>query len=247
MAVSHWVTGVVAGCVGGAMGGLFVWLFGAEGPGRASLGAEPAAHSAAAQRRRAVGGDDVEDRLGRMEQQVASLRSRSAAREALAAYNQALREQQGQAGSGNTLTPVIDQDDPTFELAVREVVGRVRKEQEQEREGRRALSQQERARRLTELLAEQLRLNESQRQQVERALLDEQRRFRELWDPPEDAGVERPVTRREWRERADLIRAQTDRQLEQVLDEEQLGQFREIREEEGFGPGWGRRRRDRGR
>ena len=241
MAEGRWLTTAVSACLGGMVGGLLVWyLVRPAGPAGGEPTAEPA-QSAAQQRNRLKAPASIEDRLESVEARVASVQRRETARAALAAYNVvAQAAQTGQEGGADTsLAPVIDQDDPTFEQAVRGVLDRV----QEQREAERTMRRKDRARRLTDLLAAELQLTEAQRQGVEQALTDQFEAFRQLRRPPPDAGVRRPITRLQWREQADAIRQATDRKLGEVLSDGQMQLFREIRDDEGFGFGPGRRER----
>ena len=93
------------------------------------------------------------------------------------------------------------------------------------------------------MLAAELQLTDAQRQGVEQALTEQFEAFRQLRRPSPDAGVQRPITRRQWRDHADAIREAVDRRLGEVLSDGQMQLFREIRDDEGFGFGPGRRER----
>jgi len=244
MSVGRVLPIVLSGLVGGAGGGAAVWLLAyTSGSGRPSAKAEKAAKKSG--RSKTDDGEDFEARLSDLEQRIASLRRKTAAKEALAAYTAAMAKPDQAGGEGGAATvagmaPMIDEDDPTFELAVRGVMDRLQAEREKERDARRVLRSQDRARRLTNLFAEELQLDDEQRKQVEEILAAQYQHFRDRRRAGGDAGVGRPLTRRQWRERADQIQKETEDKLAEVLSDSQLELFREIRDEEGFGPGPGR-------
>jgi len=230
---------VLSGLLGGAGGGLAVWFLArAQDSGRAVAKAEKSRPSGSSE------AEDVESRLRELESRLASLRRKTAAKEALAAYTAAMAKSdqdggEGGAGASPGMAPMIDEDDPTFELAVRGVMDRIQAQREKEREANRMVRQQDRARRLTNLFAQELQLSDDQRKKVEEILAAQFLRSREQWRSRGDAGADRPLTRRQWRERADQMQKETETQLAEVLSDSQLELFREIRDDEGFGPGLG--------
>jgi hypothetical protein len=225
-------------CVGGVTGGLLVWLLAPLAPD-SPFAADQAAASIASEKREA---SDVAARVDELQRHVASLRRRTAAREALAAFTRAAQFQGEEDPDGDTVSAaVVDQDDPTFELAVRGVMDRVREEQDLARQARRLVKREDRARRLTLLLADELELSEWQQQEVEKIFADQFARYRELRRAARDAGVQGPVTPREKQQFKEQIREQTEReterQLAEVLDADQLELYRQSRDEEELKPG----------
>ena len=90
-----------------------------------------------------------------------------------------------------------------------------------------------------DLLSEELTLSAEQIDQVEKLLVAQMDRFRELREGDVD---QRPRTRREWRERIREIRQDTRDELAKILNADQLATYDKLEEEDrGFG------RRGRGR
>ena len=174
----------------------------------------------------------VEARIDELERQMSLLRRRAAAREALAAFVQAAQDDEDAS-----LKAVIDPGNPEFEEAVRGVMDVLRQEQDLARETRRMLRREARARKLTQLLAEDLRLTESQQQEVERIFADQYTRYRELRRAAREQ-TQGPPTPRQRKDQKKKLRQQieqeTEHLLDEVLDKDQLELFRRIREEEGL-------------
>ena len=239
---SRALTAVAAAVVGGAVGGLVVWVLLRTGVVDSQGPAVTAERAGMAVGKGGEGPGDgmaaLRSRIEILEARVAASQRKASARAALAAYNAAAMRGESDAGSDDTdLAPVIDEEDPVFERAVRGVLDRI----DEEREAERVVRRQDRARALTELMAEQLRLTATQRPKVERILAEQFSAFRELRRPSADAGIQRPVTRSQWHERMQDIRRQTEQELSRVLDEEQMSSYRQLIEREGIGAGWGRR------
>jgi hypothetical protein len=222
---------VLALCVGALGGGLLAWSLAQSGG--LSRG-EVTSPSALGETRA------LEDRLLAVERGLQSLTRRIAAREALAAHARKMVPESDEPGSAAG-DPTVHPDDATFELAVRAVMDRVEVEQRQEREARRKLRREERARGLADLLAEELQLSTSQRPEVERILAEQSTRYRELKQKAADAPDGGAVTPRQKKAQKSRLRQQvaeeTDAKLREVLDERQLRTFRELQEEEDIGPG----------
>jgi hypothetical protein len=219
---------ILAAIIGGIAGGLLVWLL--------TPSARPSRQAASPGHGDAENRGDVEARIDELERQMSLLRRRAAAREALAAFVQAAQTQEDRDSAGDaSLKTVIDPGNPKFEEAVRGVMDVLRQEEKLARETRRVLRRKARARNLTQLLAEELRLTESQQQEVERIFADQYARYRELRRAAREQG-QGPLTPRHKKDRKERIRQQieseTDRLLDEVLDEDQLELFRRIREEE---------------
>jgi DNA-binding phage protein len=233
------VGGALVAGLGGVAGGLLVWLLGPLAP-PSPLAVPRTSGSAAIEANH--DSREVAERVEELEELVAALRRRSAAREALAAFTLAAQAQTDEDADANTLmAPVIDEDDPTFELAVRGVMDRIQQEKNLAREAQRVLKRADRANRLTLLLAEELQLTESQQEDVEQIFTDQFARYRELRQAARDDPDQAPTTPRQKQERKQQIREQTERETErrlaEVLDPNQLAQFREIRDEEELKPG----------
>ena len=219
---------ILAAIVGGIAGGLLVWLLVSP--------KQPAPQATSPSETSAEGRGGIEARIDELERQMSMLRRRAAAREALAAFVRAAQAQDDEDPDGDaSLKAVIDPGNPKFEEAVRGVLDGLRQEQNLARESRRMLRREARARNLTQLLAEDLRLTESQQQEVERIFAGQYARYRELRRAAreQDQG---PLTPRQKKDQKKKIRQQieqeTERLLDEVLDNDQLEMFRRIREEE---------------
>jgi hypothetical protein len=221
---------VIAGLLGGAVGGTavgFVMKPTAKAKTTASAEAAPADEQAPAS---ATPKDDAE-RLRALEREVAQLKRRSAAAQALAQYAKGISAQDGDGGAA---VPFIHPEDPVFELSVRSVLDKVDQERDDERRERRTQRQRESVKRQTELLTERLKLNPSQVAQVEKILRERTERFRAMRDG--DAGT-RPSTRGEWRQQMRAAQKETDQKFKDVLSESQLKDYQTFQEEEGRGGG----------
>jgi hypothetical protein len=221
---------ILAAIIGGIAGGLLVWLL--TPSTRPPRQATSPGYSDAENR------GDVEARIDELERQMSLLRRRAAAREALAAFIKAAQTQEDKDSTGDTsLKTAIDPGNPRFEEAVRGVMDVLRQEEKLARETRRVLRREARARTLTQLLAEELRLTESQQQEVERIFADQYARYRELRRAAREQGRD-PLTPRQKKDRKERIKQQieseTERLLDEVLDKDQLELFRRIREAEGI-------------
>lgn len=237
---------LVAGLVGGLVGGGTVW---------ATTGGEPNARASAERRSSpdekpasTESDDDPEaeddgDRVKALERRVALLERRSSAATELRKYATSLAKDRGDGGDDNSLAPVMDSEDPVFEMAVRGVLDKYENEQREERRVRREQRQQERNQRQVDYLEEKLDLTAAQKQRVSDLLEKRAKRFRELRDADGDGGVQRPRNRQEWRQRIGTIRDDTERGLLDILDESQKSTYNQLVEDEGspLTGGWGRR------
>ena len=127
-----------------------------------------------------------------------------------------------------------------FALAVRSVVDEWDNERQEERQARRNERRQERRDRHLENLTDKLGLSSAQKRKVAEILDEHFQRRRALWE--RDAG--RPVTRSDWREAMGNIRRESEQELKDLLDEEQLESYETLSEEgdSPFSRGGGRRR-----
>ncbi len=227
----------LASLIGGAVGGGAVGLMMKQPSGspKTTASAEPSAPSGE-EGSTEEPSDDPNARVRALEREVAKLKRKSAAAQALAQYAKGISAEED---GGGAATPFIHPEDPVFELSVRSVLDKVDQERRDERQQRRTARAQERVKRQTELLTERLKLTPDQVAEVGKILMDRVERFRALRNL--DGGA-RPVTRREWREQARIVQKKTDEQLAEVLDETQMKGYQAFQEEEGFGRGRGRGR-----
>lgn len=239
---------VVAALVGGAAGSGATWALSRDGGS-----GKGAAHGAKAEkpseaRAREDESEAVAFRIDRLENELRALKKQRQSTEALRQYAQALDKPSDKHGGaerdpsdGDASEPVVDAEDPSFELAVRTVLDRVDGEREEERKVTETKRREERAQRQTELLSQRLKLTPAQTQKVEQILVDQMNTFRKLREG-DDGAAPRPSSRTEWRARVETIRTETERKLGEVLNEEQLTGYRAFVDEEGFGPRGGRGR-----
>lgn len=184
---------------------------------------------------------DVAGQIKRLEAEIRTLERAAKTNQALEEYSKALKKKRAANAAGDSddeLAPVVDGEDPTFELAVRTVMDRVEWEKQEERRVNENRAREERAERQTDLLAERLGLTGVQRPKLQSILVEQMDAFRSLRSG--DAGVARPATRSEWREQVDKIRAETEQKLSGVLDDTQMKSYKEWVAEEGWGRARGR-------
>lgn|SRR5690606_5303480 len=195
--------------------------------------------------------DDLAERMDALEGELRAVKRRSQSTDALRQYARALNEGRTDSDSragdeaaeqSDGMEPVLDAEDPTFEMAVRTVLDRVDWEREEERRVEQARRREARAERQTELLAERLKLSAPQRERVQQILAEQMESFRALRNP-EGSENPRPTNRGEWRTRVESIRTDTEKKLREVLNDAQIASYRQFVEEEGFGSRGGRRQR----
>jgi hypothetical protein len=235
---------VVAALVGGVGGAGATWALSKKADSPAKLKADKASEV----RARADEDEATAYRLDRLENDLRALRTQRQSTDSLRKYAEALDKKSGKAtgaapegSEGDALEPVVDGEDPSFELAVRTVLDRVDWEREEERKVTETKRREERAQRQTELLTERLKLTPPQTQKVQQILVEQMNTFRSLREG-DDGGAPRPSNRAEWRGRVEAIRTETERKLAQVLNDEQMTSYRAFVDEEGFGPRGGRGR-----
>ncbi len=238
---SNSLTGLaVAAVLGGACGGGVVWLL------AGSAKTPPPAVQAPPERPKDVPteqDDSTGERLDHLEDQLSNLRRDLLSRRALVDYAKALGDSEEESPDAKPKR-IVDAEDPAFELAVRTVLDRAEWEREEERRVRQQQRGIERAERQTEMLTEELKLDQAQRGEVRTILTEQMSRFRELRGS-DDPGTPRPVSRQEWAERIAAVRSQTEERLGKVLAPDQLNAYQQIMQEERerrWGPGRSERR-----
>jgi hypothetical protein len=233
---------ILSGVLGGAVGAATVAALDRSN-GAASMKKESAAQDSYDEdAERGEGSSDASDRIARLEAELRTLQRSTKTNRALEEYSAALKKKRASQDAGepdDDLAPVVDGEDPTFELAVRTVLDRVEWEKQEERRVTEDRRRDERAERQTELLAGRLGLTGAQRPRLQGILVEQMDSFRGLRSG--DAGVPRPGTRSEWREQVDKIRTETEHKLGEVLDDEQMKRYKEWVAEEGWGRAGGRR------
>jgi hypothetical protein len=125
-----------------------------------------------------------------------------------------------------------------FEAAVLDIVDREQERKEEERSTFRAELRQKRSAQFATHLSEKLRLRSDQQEQIARAITEYFEARQEMRD---DENPNRPVTRKEWRERMGALSDKADEQLAKILDPDQLTAYEALDEDEKLSRGWGRR------
>jgi hypothetical protein len=186
---------------------------------------------------------EAAERIAQLERRIGVLERRRTAGDALAAYGQALAQEESAgtppAARASAGGAAPEAPNPGFELAVRSVLERMEEERELERESNRAQGQQRRAAEIANTLSTELALLPAQKLKVEQLFSEHFAALRKLGDR---RASDRPATRQERRDRMRQLNEQLETKLSGVLDGKQLGQFRE-RREELLGSGFGGRRR----
>lgn len=231
-----WVQSILSALVGGVIGGVAVGL---TLQATSSPTATPVKADAAEAREPTADTAELEQRVRTLEGELQSLRRQSATARALGDYAKAMAAAEGDAGT-HKLTPVVDAEDPVFELAVRSVYDRVEQERREERDARRAQRSEERAKWQADFVADRLQLSPEVRDRFQKVLVDQMERFQSLHNPS-DGGAERPRGREQWRAQVDAIRKETDEKLSEVLTDQQLEEYKKLREQEGLDARGGRR------
>ncbi len=170
---------------------------------------------------------DLYSRLRQLEEQVATLRRQQASRKMLTAHGRMLATDRDASGAPAAVS--LDAEDPRFELAVRKVIDRANAERETRRQEHRDERRQESITRQLNFLIEELGLTDGQIEKVEQVLTFQMETFRDIRDPE---SKDRPVTRREWRQKIDEIRKQTRAELAKMLTTEQLARYDKLQKEE---------------
>jgi hypothetical protein len=144
-------------------------------------------------------------------------------------------DQAAPAGSA----PAAAVDNPVFEEAVRDVLGRIESERNKEREARQQERRREAAERWANGMGERLRMTDAQKARV----LELAREYYEKLGAMGrgDGGME-PPPREERRQRVDALRSQYDQRMGEVLDGRQMREYQALDEAERLGGSSGRRR-----
>lgn len=226
----------LAAVLGGAVSGFVVTRFGhAEAP-RAAKETKDS--------RRAPPQDPDEEAEEEGDSEVEALRGRLASLErrvslltaALARGQEAQADGEEEAGTNPRSADVAD---PVFEAAVLDIVDRERERSDGEREARRAAQRTQRTARVSETLAGKLGLEEPQKVKVAELI---SAHFDALRALRSDDNPERPVTPREWREKAAAIEQELQENLKGVLSSQQLAAYQALDPDDQIGSGFGRPR-----
>lgn len=138
-------------------------------------------------------------------------------------------------------TQFSDVADPVFEAAVLDIMDREQERKEGERETFRTELRAKRGQQFADRLTETLSLRADQREEIAQAIT---KYFETMHEMRNDESPDRPVTRKEWRERMEALNAENDKAFERILDADQLSAYQALDEDEkvSFGRGWGRGR-----
>jgi len=224
----------LAAILGGAVGGFVVARMGpAEAQAKKEAPGARAARDGEAEADE-EGDPEVEALRGR----IASLDRRiSLLTAAFARGQEAPAEGEEETGTNPRSADVAD---PVFEAAVLDIVDRERERADGERETRRAELRTQRTARVSESLAGTLGLDEQQKAKLAELITGHFDALRALRD---DENPERPVTPREWREKAQQIEQQLQENLKGVLSSQQLAAYQALDPDDQIGGGFGRRGR----
>jgi hypothetical protein len=130
-------------------------------------------------------------------------------------------------------------DDPVFEAAVRDVLGRIESERRTEREARQQERRREDAERWASGLGERLRMTDAQKARVAELAREFYEKLGAVGRA--DGGAE-PPTRDERRQQTQALRAQYDQRMGEVLDGRQMREYQALDQTERLGGNVGRRR-----
>jgi hypothetical protein len=232
----RWQT-MVSGLIGGAAGGLLVWWL-APTP-EVDVRPDEAAESVAeSESPRATGGEGDDGdasaearRIDRLESRLRSLQKRVAEQATVDA-----REEPAEDGDDEGRI-TLRATDPKFQSAVRAGIDSARSVEDDAKSDARDDRQDRRVAKQVDELAEKLDLSEEQTQKIEIALQTQSDAFGDLRESDD-----RPVTRKEWREKIGGLRAATRKELAGFLDAGQLEAYDKHQEDNS-----GRRPSRRGR
>lgn len=132
-----------------------------------------------------------------------------------------------------------DVADPVFEAAVLDIMDRERERADGERETRRVELRTQRTARVSEGLATNLGLDQGQKQEVADLISSHFDAVRALRS---DDNPERPVTPREWREKAAELERTLQARLAEVLSPAQMAAYQALDPEDQISTGFGRPR-----
>jgi hypothetical protein len=226
---------------GGLVGGLVVWAF---LPSAGEGGIQPDPKPTVPTPQPAVATDvapaddresRTEARIRRLERMVKMLQRRQAEQAKLDAEETrvATGSAEGKAEDATPNRVTLNAADPRFEQAVRTVIDKARGEQEQSRTDRSEERRDNRVTRKVDYLSDKLGLSIEQQQKADEILFSQAEAMRALF-----RGDERPVTRKQWKERMAAIREETSRRLAEVLTAQQNTNYEKLQQDEGFNTGW---------
>ena len=233
---------IAAAIVGGLVGGLLVWTFlPAAGHGEGAiepeskLGAEETGPAAAEAppppRDEREKNDDA--RIQRLERLVTLLQRRQAAQAKLDAEETSPKTSEGAGDEGEPNRVTLNAADPRFEQAVRTIIDKAQGEHEQKRTDRREDRRDKRVTRKVDYLVDKLDLSTEQQEKVDEIFFTQAEAMRALF-----RGDDRPVTRKQFKERIAAAREETKRRLFEVLSASQKTSYEQLEQDEGFNASW---------
>jgi hypothetical protein len=233
---------IAAAIVGGLVGGLLVWTFlPAAGQGEGAiqpetrLGAEPTGPAAPEDPppRRDERERDDDARIQRLERLVKLLQQRQAAQAQLDAKETRPRASDGPDDEGEPNRVTLNAADPRFEQAVRTIIDKAQGEQEEKHTDRREDRRDKRVTRKVDYLVDKLELSTEQQEKVDTIFFTQAEAMRALF-----GGDDRPVTRKQFRERMAAVREETKKRLLEVLSASQKTSYEQLEQDEGFNASW---------
>jgi hypothetical protein len=130
-------------------------------------------------------------------------------------------------------------DDPVFEAAVRDVLGRIESERRTEREARQQQRRREDAERWASGLSQRLGMTDAQKARVAELAREFYEKLGALGRG--DGGAE-PANREQRRQQVGALRSQYDQRMGEVLDGRQMREYQALDQAERLGGNAGRRR-----
>jgi hypothetical protein len=179
--------------------------------------------------------DELDELDRRLTAAEAALRKLDRDRALLQLAQSRAGDQAAPAGSGQAAAV----DNPVFEAAVRDVLGRIDSERRTERDARQQERRREEAERWANGLGQRLGMNDAQKARV----LELAREFYDKLGAigRGDGGAE-PPPREERRQQVQALRGQYDQRMGEVLDGRQMREYQALDEAERLGGNAGRRR-----
>jgi len=220
--------------LGGAVGGLSAaWFQKGRSSGEEAPAAEPDVEAEGTPEDQAKADPELEALRGR----VAALERRvSLLTAALARGQDVPAGDDADEGANLRETDVAD---PVFEAAVLDIMDRERERADGERDARRADLRTQRVQRVSDALTVSLGLDEAQKAKMAELITAHFDALRALRS---DDNPERPVTPREWREKAAEIDKRLQDALAQALTPKQLAVYQALDPDDQIGGGLGRGR-----
>ncbi|MDX2055990.1 MAG: hypothetical protein SFV15_26545 [Polyangiaceae bacterium] len=214
--------------VGGSLGGVAVWsLAGTSRPkvSRELSSAREGENTRAASYEASDGEPVRSAGTRRLEERLATLERQSSAQKAIAQY---IERMDPDAGPNDpTLQALVASNNPAFETAVRGVLERVDAQRKEERETEARNRQMERATNAAGVLEQKLKLDGSQKAQVEQAFITAMDAMQKL---RESAGPGRGDSERiDWRKAVGEIRQALDKEVAGVLSPSQQKTYEDLK------------------